>query len=366
MLRSYLRTARYAHGWKSGADVVVQEITIDRQGVAVPATLLLPRVYRGRLPAWVAVGGVSRMGRFHPQLARFARALAHSGAAVLVPEVPEWRRLSVTPSVIAPTLRASIDALRERPEIRPERFGTIGFSFGAPGLAIASSQDRLAADIAGIVLFGGYYCLERTMACLLTGRHEWEGVEYSLKPDPYGRWVVASNHLTSVPGLEDAADVAAALGTLAAAASEQRISAWDPRHDEMIVALRSALPSCRRALFDCFATPSTQPRPDHEECAEIATRLAAACRRVDPLLEPADRLGKVDVPAQVIHGRGDRLVPFTEALRLMEGFKDHVQKGATVTGLFAHSAEHAPSALHERAAEQLKLFGALRDMINTV
>ncbi len=332
----------------------------------MPATLLLPRAPRPtRLPGWVAVGGVSRMGRFHPQLVRFSESLAASGAAVLVPEVPEWRCLSVTPKVIGPTLRASIDALRERPEVLPGRFGAIGFSFGAPGLAIAASDERIANEIAGIVLFGGYYCLERTMRCMLTGRHEWEGVDYALDPDPYGRWVVASNHLTAVPGLEDATDVADALRRLAAAASGQRISAWEPHHDRMIDALRAALPASRQQLFDCFATASTAARPEQERCADVATRLAAACRRVDPLLEPGTTLSTVDVPTQVIHGHGDRLVPFTEALRLMGGLKTHTRRGATVTRLFNHSAEHAPAALRDRLTEQARLFGALRRMINT-
>lgn len=306
------------------------------------------------------------MGRFHPQLVRFAEALGASGAAVLVPEIPEWTDLHVSPAVIGPTLRASIDALRERPEVVPDRFGAIGFSFGAPGLAIAASEPEIAEQISGIVLFGGYYCLDRTVRCLLTGRHEWEGVEHSLNPDPYGRWVLASNHLTSVPGCEDAKDVAASLRTLAAAASERRVSAWEPEHDDLIRDLRAGLPSERQELFDCFATPTVSPRPDVDLCSELASRLADACRRIDPLLDLASSLEGVTLPTQVIHGRGDRLVPFTEAYRLMAGFSDGVRRGATVTGLFNHSKEHSPPALMSRLTEQAKLFMALRDMINTV
>jgi pimeloyl-ACP methyl ester carboxylesterase len=361
----YLRTARYALSWKSGALVETHETAIRRNGDTIPATLVLPESRRKRVPGWVAIGGVSLMGRFHPQLVRFAESLAASGAAVLVPEIPEWRRLEVTPSIVRPTLEGCIEVLRERPEVLPDRFGVIGFSFGAPGLAIAASDERVADDIAGIVLFGGYYCLERTMGCMLTGQHEWEGVEYSLDPDPYGRWVVAGNHLTGVPGLEDASDVAAALRTLAASASGQRIPAWQPYHDRMIVELRSGLPASRRPVFDCFATASTAARPELDRCKDMARRLAAACRRIDPLLEPAKRLGRVDVPTQVIHGQRDRLVPFTEAHRLMGGLQEHARRGATVTGLFHHSAEHTPPALLDRTKEQLKLLGALRRMINT-
>lgn len=307
------------------------------------------------------------MGRHHPQLVRFSRALASSGAAVVVPEIPEWRRLSVVPDVAAPTIRGCLDLLRTRREVRGGKCGLIGFSFGGPQVAIAATEEDVAKRVAGIVLFGGYCCLERTLVCQLTGDHEWEGTDYSLAPDPYGGWIVGSNHLTDVPGFEDATDVAEALLRLANAASGQRISAWEPHHDTMIRQLRDALPARRKRLFDLFATPSGVVRPDGEERLDIARKLAEACRRVAPLLEPARELARVGVPTRLIHGRGDRLIPFTEGLRLKAGLPREAQNGLSVTGLFSHSKDHAPpTAMLNRAREGLRMFGTVRGMINTV
>ena len=366
MLRGMLRTVRYARCWQAGADVLVHETEIERDGARVPATFVLPPSRRGPLPGWIALGGVTRMGRFHPQLVRVANALASSGAAVLVPEVPEWRRLNVSPKMTAPTIRGCIEVLRNRREVRPGKVGLIACSFGAPQAAIATARDDLADHIAGIVLFGGYCDLERTLRCQLTGDHEWQGIDYALSPDPYGRWVVASNYLTDVPGYEDAGDVAAALRQLAAAASEQRVPAWKPHHDEMIEELRLALPMRRRALFDLFATATTAERPGRAECLEIATKLARASRRVEPLLEPARDLGRVHLPTRLIHGRGDRVTPFTESLRLMQCLPETARSGVTVTGLFNHRADESPGSLPDRVRETVTFFAALRAAINTV
>ena len=366
MLRGALRTVRYARGWKAGAEVLVQETEIERDGERVPATLVLPQRRRGRLPGWIALGGVSRLGRFHPQLLRFAKALAASGAAVLLPEIPEWRRLRLSPRMTAPTVRGCIDELRNRSEVRPGKVGLIGFSFGAPQAAIAAAREELAEHVAGIVLFGGYCDLERTLRCQLTGDHEWDGIDYELSPDPYGRWVVAGNYLTDVPGLEDAGDVAAALRQLAVAASGRRIAAWKPDHDSLIEKLRAALPTGRRALFDLFATPTTAERPEREECLEMATRLARACERVEPLLGPARDLARVHLPTRLVHGRGDRLIPFTESLRLMEGLPESAKASVTVTGLFDHTADLAPASLSDRIREGMTLFGVVRGVVNTV
>ncbi|MEQ1857778.1 MAG: hypothetical protein ABL963_15090 [Longimicrobiales bacterium] len=365
MIRGVARTVRYARSWSRGADVVLEEIEISRAGVSLPATLILPANHRGDLPGWIALGGVSRMGRFHPQLMRFAQALSSSGAAVLVPEIPEWRNLTLVPSVTSPTVRGCVEALRARPEVSPTKLGLIGFSFGAPQAVIAAAEPDLAKEIAGVVLFGGYCCLERTLVCQLTGEHHWQGVDYRLSPDPYGGWVVGANYLTHVTGHEDAKDVERALHRLACAASDQRIAAWMPHHDAMIVDLRAGIAPGRREIFDLFAAPSTVTPINIEARRDMAVRLAAICQRAEPLLGPGEALGKVNVPTRLIHGRGDRLIPFTESLRLSDALPAPSRSGLTITGLFAHSADRQELRFADRFREGLIWFGALRGVINT-
>ncbi len=274
---SLMRTVRYARSWKRGSTSIEStQVTIVREGREVPATFVRPVEASGRLPGWIAIGGVSRKGRFHPQLVRFTEALASTGAGVLVPGLPEWRRLSVSPRVTLPTVRASVAYLNGRDDVVPGHFGLIGFSFGAAGAALAASDEEIAEQIGGAVLFGAYCCLQRTLSCMLTGDHEWDEERHRLHPDPYGRWVVASNYLTRVPGCEDAGDVAQAMGRLAAEASGRRVSAWEPYHDTMISALRATIAQSRRPLFDMLATVTTDPRPDPDACGELAASDAVA------------------------------------------------------------------------------------------
>lgn len=178
--------------------------------------------------------------------------------------------------------------------------------------------------------------------------------------------VVASNYLTQVPGYEDAGDVADAVRQLATEASSRRVSAWERYHDPMITALRDTVAPKRRRLFDILATPTTDPRPDRQESAEFAKALADTCREVEPELDPLGRLARVRVPTQVIHGRGDRLIPFTEAMRLMDRLPTTHRRGATVTGLFNHSKDHVPSSRVEHAYEVGLLLRALHRLVNTV
>jgi pimeloyl-ACP methyl ester carboxylesterase len=134
----------------------------------------------------------------------------------------------------------------------------------------------------------------------------------------------------------------------------------------MIEELRLALPAGRRTLFDLFATSTQSERPGHDECADIANRLADACRRVEPLLDPGPDLANVRIPTRLIHGRGDRLIPFSEGLRLMDRLPPKARAGTTVTRLFAHSAGHTLTGFSERVRESVTFFEAIRGLINTV
>lgn len=365
--RSLARTVRYSASWKRGSSGIEStQVSVLREGVETPATLVRPVGATEPLPSWIAIGGVSRKGRFHPQLVRFSEALASTGAVVLVPELPEWRRLSVSPRVTLPTVRASVEYLNTRTDVVPSQFGLIGFSFGAASAVLAASDDEVAEHVRGAVLFGGYCCLERTVACMLTGEHEWDDQRHQLDPDPYGRWIVASNYLTSVPGYEDAADVGQAVGRLAAEASGRRVSAWEPYHDRMISDLRETVAAKRRPLFDLLATESTRERPDPGACRDLAKKLSDTCRELEPLLDPGHSLESVSVPTQAIHGRGDRLVPFTEGVRLMEHLPESVQRGITVTHMINHSKDHVPPNPIEHAIEAGRLFRALHQLVNTV
>src|SRR4051812_43066548 len=99
MIRDAGAGLAFARSWLSGrADVVARETELDRGDRRVPATLYQPaRTRRSGTPGWIMLHGVTVPGREHAQLVRFARSVAHTGAAVLVPEVPEWRALRLAP-----------------------------------------------------------------------------------------------------------------------------------------------------------------------------------------------------------------------------------------------------------------------------
>jgi pimeloyl-ACP methyl ester carboxylesterase len=364
MLTDSVRTLRFLRGWVTTRwSVDEHEIVVERQGGPVPASLFVPRGRARGLTGWVVLHGITRPGRAHPSLLRFARSLASTPAAVLVPEIPEWRELRLAPESAASTIRASILALDARPETEPGHTGVVGFSFGAPMAIAASTDPSLSGHLSAVVAFGGYCDLERTMRFQFSGRHEWQGREERLVPDPYGRWVVGANYLTGVPGHEDAEDVAAAVRELAREAGDRRIASVSPIFDPIKERLREALPRSRRDVFDLLAPPSTAPAPDDETVEVFGTALARAARAAAPGLDPGPILDRVRTPVRLVHGRYDELIPYTETLRLQAGFPPEADVHAFVTGLFAHAKGSSTGASLHFAKEGIRFFNGLRRAI---
>ena len=366
-MTTVLRTTRALGSWITGRSPVEEyETVLPRGDREVPASVTLPSGGGRNLPGWVVLHGVTRPGRFHPTLVRFVRALASSKAAVLVPHVPEWVDLRLEPECTLPTVRAALEGLRSLPSTSDGPYGLIGFSFGAAQVMITAAHPDVADQVAGVIGFGGYCDMESMVRFQMTGRFEWGDATHRLRPDPYGRWIMGGNHLTSIPEYQNAQDVSNALWRLAVEAGERRILAWDPSYDPVKEQLREQLSKDRRELFDLFAPPSDR-EPAEAEAERITPLLTRAAMEAAPLLDPLPFLNRVETSVQLIHGRNDRLIPYTETLRMEAAFPQKKQVDTTITALLDHSQQGGRLAsIRKEISEGTKLWRTLGRLLATV
>lgn len=338
------RALRFIRNWRSEERRYREtELTVLRSDRPVEATLYLPDSFSSPLPGWIVLHGLTRPGRRHPAILRFVRALAGSGAAVLVPEIPEWRELYLAMEEAADTIRGSVFALAERKEAAPGRIGVMGFSMGVPPVLFSGTDTSLKEHLRAVAGFGGFCDLERTLLYLFTGRHEWKGKVYHGDPDHYGRWIAGGNYLSKIPEFEEAQDVADALLALSREAGDLREGSWTAVYDSRKDELLEDIHPTRHDLFRAFAPPAGET-PSEGMGKVLAPALARAAYASTPLSQPATFLDRLYVPTRLIHGRGDRLIPFSESLRLEEGFPAGADVKARLTGLFSHSQEEATRA----------------------
>jgi pimeloyl-ACP methyl ester carboxylesterase len=363
MINGWNRALRFGKGWKLGASGLQEsEVEIPTPLGPVPATYILPQGAAPPLPGWVTLHGITRPGRKHPTLIRFVRALANSGAAVLVPEILPWRELELAPLEASQILKASILELAGRRETDPHRLGAMGFSFGSPVVLMAGADPELIPHLKVVTGFGGYADMERTTRFLFRGTHDWEGDHYDMEPDPYGRWVVAGNFLSRVPGYEASGDVARALIRLAAEAGDTKVPSWEFHFESRQAQLEADIDPGRWQLFRDLALAHGVRTPEGL-ARELAPALAKAALATSPLLDPPRHMKDVRVPVRLIHGRGDRLIPFTETLRLAESFHEETPKRVYLTGLFSHSQRDEGNALFGEIGEMSRFLHMMSDIL---
>jgi dienelactone hydrolase len=317
--------------------------------------------------------GITVPGRHHVALRRMGRALAAAGHVAVIPEVARWRDLEVTSREVSPAVGCAYRALQGWPQVDPDRIGLMGFSVAATWAvehAAAEGDGRFAA----VVGMGGYGDLERMLRAMVVGEYEWEGVASRYTPDPYGRWIMGGTLLPVLDGDtygDHEARVAAgkALRSLAVTAGRHGAYAGEPVYDAAIADLRARLPVAVHPAWDLLAPPSARLVPDVQAGRMLADAMAAAALRGEPELDPRGRLDGLRTPAALLHGEADRLIPYSETLRLAQAVPREQMRSVTVTKLLGHTkrAEAASIGNPRTLVREARSFtGFIRTILRTV
>jgi hypothetical protein len=323
-----------------------------------PATLLLPPC-PARGPAWIVLQGITVFGRRHPSLLRFARALCGSGSTVVVPEIPEWTALGMRTGAVREAVADAVRYLAAHHPEAGERTGLVGFSFGATQALVAAAANRIRGRVHTVVGFGGYADMHRFAHFMTTGEHEWGGRRFRMDPDPYARWVVGANHLSAVAGMEAMERVPGFLRKMAVESGRGGLGRPDTFMDPLNRRLRAVLGPEEREVWDLLAPPAGTPPRDLAAAAEMGARLADAALAADPALDPGRALVSLRARPVLAHGSTDRLIPFSETLRLASLLPPRLGATATITRLFAHSGGAAGLRRRDYPGEAWRLLRLL-------
>lgn len=151
--------------------------------------------------AMVLVPGAAVLGRDELRLKALARTFARAGVAVLVPELPEVRRLRLS-RADAERVASAMRYLAGREQDVP--LGVAAVSYAVAPAIIAVLQEDLAPRVGFIVGIGGYRDAESVIRFVTTGsfRPRGDSREHRREPSGYARWafLVANASRLDNPG----------------------------------------------------------------------------------------------------------------------------------------------------------------------
>jgi hypothetical protein len=268
-----------------------------RNGRAYDAELYRPA---GRVRAGIVlVPGVQARGIFEPRLVAMATTLARAGFAVLTPEIPGMRALTVQAS----DALAVADACRwlaGRPGLVPAgRLGIGAVSYAVGPAMLAAMAPDLRHRIAFVLGIGGYYDLTQVLAYATTGDYRVNGQWRHGQPNRYGLWVFVHSNLHL---LADARD-----RRLLSEMARRRLA--DANAD--IRDLAAGLGPQGRAVYALVTNTDVRRVP-----SLIAALPAPMRQLIEDLTLAGKPLGGLAAALILVHGRTDAIIPYTQSVAL--------------------------------------------------
>ena len=281
-------------------------------------------------PALILLHGVHRLGIDAPRLQRLARAYAASGVEVHTPELEQLLALDVDPRVIT-QIAACADALRVQRGGR--KLGAFAISFTGGLLLMAAASDEGARSLSFVAAVGSHHDLRR-VALHFAGERA-RGPDGQLAPavfDPYGGQVLVAAYADALFAPSDVALAREALGLYL---SEQYAAGR--------AAVNRLSPAGAARLRPVLTPDGRGVAPLMRELVESQSGSLAA-------LSPAGHLRRLRLPALLMHGVDDPIVPSTETAWLARELPAAQLERVLITPVLRHAEASAAPAFGDQLA----------------
>jgi pimeloyl-ACP methyl ester carboxylesterase len=317
-----------AHGWLTqAASHPVQErddmVAGTRARLYVPTDVAHPA-------GVVLVHGVHWKGIDEPRLRRFARTITATGVEVLTPEIRELCDYRIDPASID-TIGESVQALSAR--LGGERIGLMGLSFAGGLSLVAASDARYEDAMAFVVSLGAHDDLGRVLRFFVTDEAPRpDGGVMRVHAHDYGTVVLEYSHAED---FFPAGDVDQARQTLRAILHEDLESARELAKELSPVAA------------------ATMKHILGHDTTAMAPQLLAEIAGLEPQLgavSPSAHLAQLHVPALILHGAGDILIPPSEAEWLAHDVPAPMLREALVSPAIEHVGLESSATLGDQIA----------------
>lgn len=360
-----LITAPYAHGLsfviraadmqgppRRLADLDTSQVGTREETIPTPSGSLRARIYlpaaRSRRAA-LLTSGLHVAGMDEPRLTRIARELAASGLIVVTPEIPELTRFEITSGITDTIERAAEWLANDSGLSTGKPIGMMGISFSGGLSIVAAGRASLKDKVAYVFSFGGHDDLPRVLRYLCTGIEPMPSRRVGLSaneqfvrpPHDYGVAVM-------VLGLADRLVPAAQVEPLRAAVRRYlNASALDTNVDKERAAKEfEALKQTAKTMREPSATLLRYV--NDRDVVHLGARLLPLIGTFanNPALSPA-RSPKPSVPAFLLHGIDDNVIPSIESEYLADGLRPHAPVRLLLSGLISHAEADQPVRVND-------------------
>lgn len=261
----------------------------------------------------VLLHGVHHLGIDDPRLWNLARALAGAGVLVMTPELQDLADYRVTARTID-VIGDSAIALSARMQ---RKVGVLGLSF-AGGLALLAADRNPYKDRIGfVVAIGAHDDMSRVAQFFATNEiSKPDGVEEQLQAHEYGALVLAYSHLEDFFSSKDVP------------VAREALRQWLWEQPQAMKTAEALSPEGKHEL-DLLLH-------HREQLRDALLRESTLHKGEMAAVSPHGHLDQLHMPAFLLHGAGDTVIPASETLWLAKDVPPAELKAALISSALVH------------------------------
>lgn len=339
------------------ADLDTRPVREREIAIAMPSGSMRGRVYEpdgGSTRTALLTSGLHVAGIDEPRLVRLARALASNRITVVTPDIPQLAQFDISPALTDSIEQAALWLANDSALTRDRKIGLLGISFSGGLSIVAAGRTSLAGRVSHLFAFGGHDDLPRVLKYLCTGQAPYP---------PHQLRMTATDGATDAPFTRPPHDYGVAVILLDIAQRVVPPAQVEPlrsavRRYLVASALDTNVDKAKAASeFDALrATAKAMPEPSStllryvvdRDVVHLGARLLPHVNALggDPALS-VSKSPKPSVPAFLLHGVEDNVIPSIESEYLAEDLRPHAPVRLLLSGLISHAEADKPMKVRD-------------------
>jgi len=301
------------------------KINIEEYLIKIGNRKILPDIYRPndnkKYPGMIVFAPLAKEGKREPLVVNFMKGLVGLGFTVMVPFWPN-RSVGTIYESDSNDLIECISWFSKSNHIKNEPIGIVAVSYGTGPAIIACANNEIQEKIRFLMSISGYIELLSVAKLVVTKQFSYKNISGSAEPDPYARYILFRNAGNWCESKKDT--------KIFYKLAQNYFTKQNP--DKELDTTKDSFSKDGRKVFDWVTSKTPQ------EFDNGYLKMSNNIKKYYSGLSVSDKLIKsINFPLLILHSTNDRLIPYTESVKLYDKIEDKKDSTLVLIDAFDHT-----------------------------
>ena len=301
------------------------KIKIEEYSFKIDNRQILPDFYRPdnnkQYPGMIVFAPLAKEGKREPLVVNFMKGLVGLGFTVMVPFWPA-RSVGTIYESDSNDLVECINWFSKYKYLNADPIGIAAVSYGSGPAIIACSDLQVQGKIRYLMSISGYIDLLSVARLVITKHFCYKNISGTVSPDPYARYILFKNAGNWCNNKKDT--------KIFYQLAENFFTKQNPESE--IADRRNDLTKSGKKIFDWVTSKNSK------EFDTGFTNMPEKIKKYYSSLSLTDEIIKsINFPMLILHSTNDRLIPYTESIKLFDKIENKKESSLVLISAFDHT-----------------------------